>query len=263
MIKLSACIEMLFNEVGFYDRFEAAKNAGLDAVEFWRWTGKDIGRIKELKDKYKLVISDFCVAAEGDELADEFNAKRLLYRGVDKAFKHAVEQTIPLAKQLDTQTLIVTVGQERNDVTRYEQHANIVLNLKAAASLLEDAGIILVVEPLNVLANHRGYFLPSSYEAFEIVEEVGSPNVKILYDIYHQQISEGNIIPTIQKYSELIGHFHTADVPGRHELGTGELNYRNIFAAIDKTGYDKYVGMEYAPTKNTAETVKEALALTK
>lgn len=262
MIKLSACIEMLFREVDFYDRFEAAKNAGLDAVEFWGWNGKDIARIKELKNKYGLVVSAFCISAEGDDLAKEFNEKRLVYRGADKAFKHAVEQTIPLAKELDTQSLIVTVGQERNDATRYEQHANIVLNLKAAAPLLEDAGVVLVVEPLNVLTNHRGYFLPSSYEAFEIVEEVGSPNVKILYDVYHQQISEGNIIPTIQKYSDLIGHFHTADVPGRHELGTGELNYRNIFAAIDKTGYDRYVGMEYSPTKDSAETVKEALALT-
>lgn len=252
---------MLFGEYPFYDRFEAAKNAGLDAVEFWSWCGKDIPRIKELKAKFQLPIAAICVSAQNPEYADEFNSKRLLVRDGIPAFVKAVEESATVAKELDVQTLIVTVGQERDDMTRYEQHANIVLALKAAAPVLADAGIILVVEPLNVLCNHRGYFLPSSYEAFEILEETGSPNVKLLYDIYHQQISEGNLIPTIRKYSSLIGHFHTADNPGRHEPGTGEINYANVFKAIDETGYKAYVGLEYSPTKSTSETIASTRAL--
>jgi hydroxypyruvate isomerase len=135
--------------------------------------------------------------------------------------------------------------------------------LKHVAPLFEDAGVTLVVEPLNILSNHMGYYLSSSYEAFEICNVVGSPRVKVLYDIYHQQISEGNLIPTIRKYFDLIGHLHVADVPGRHEPGTGEINYKNVFKAISDLGYDKYVGLEYSPTINTAETVKNVIELCK
>ena len=137
------------------------------------------------------------------------------------------------------------------------------MQLKNVAPLFEDAGVTLIVEPLNILCNHVGYYLDSSYEAFEICNEVGSPNVKVLYDIYHQQISEGNLIPTIRKYFDLIGHFHVADVPGRNEPGTGEINYRNVFKAIEDLGYDKYVGLEYEPTIDTAETIRKVLELCK
>ncbi|NLA77243.1 MAG: hypothetical protein GX851_05355, partial [Clostridiales bacterium] len=99
----------------------------------------------------------------------------------------------------------------------------------------------------------------SSYEGFGIVREVGSGNVKLLYDIYHQQITEGNLIPNIIKNIGLVGHFHAADNPGRHEPGTGEINYKNVFSAIDKSGYDGYIGLEYEPTLNSAESLKSLI----
>lgn len=263
MVKLSACIEMIFNNLPFCERMAAAKSAGLNAVEFWGWTGKDLPAIKETAEKNGLAIAAFCVSGAGSAHADEFNAKRLLDRtGID-AFKKVTEESIEKAKFLDCQTLIVTVGQERNDITRFEQHTNIVLALRAVAPLLRDSGVTMVVEPLNTLVNHRGYYLASGYEAFSIIEEVGCPNVKLLYDVYHQQISDGNVIDNITKHIDLIGHFHIADVPGRHEPGTGELNYRNIFKAIDAAGYKRYVGMEYHPSIDHAETVRSTLALTK
>ncbi|MBR5261383.1 MAG: TIM barrel protein, partial [Oscillospiraceae bacterium] len=117
--------------------------------------------------------------------------------------------------------------------------------------------------PLNVKVDHPGYYLTSSAEAFELVREAGSPNVKVVFDIYHQQISEGNIIPNIRKNIGLIGHFHAADNPGRMEPGTGELNYRKIFAEIDSLGYRGFVGLEYKPSKASAETVADVIALTK
>lgn len=265
MLKFSSCIEILYGEADFYDRLELAKKTGLPAVEFWSWENKDIGLIKEKKDQFNLDIAAMCVGTKNPDYAGTFNAKRLLYRDHDAidAFVSAVNESIAVADSLDCKTLIITVGQERNDVTRYEQHANIVLCLKAAAPILEDAGITIVIEPLNTLCNHRGYFLPSSYETFEICDEVNSPNIKVLYDIYHQQITEGNIIPTITKHIEQIGHFHLADVPGRHEPGTGELNYHNIFKAIEATGYDHFVGFEYLPTKPTDETVKYIFEISK
>ena len=260
MLKLTACIDMLYRELDFYDRFAAAKKAGLDAVEFWGFTGRDLARVREECDKNELTLAAVCVGGTG-EAADRFNSRRLLYRdGIDD-FVEVTKQSAKAAELLGCKTFIITVGQERDDATRYEQHANIVLALKAAAPIFEDAGLVMVVEPLNVLCNHRGYFLPSSYEAFEILEEVGSPAIKLLYDIYHQQISEGNLIPTIEKNISLIGHFHVADNPGRHEPGTGEINYRKVFETIHKLGYDKYIGLEYSNTIDTTETIRHTLEL--
>lgn len=257
MIKLSACIEMLYGEYGFYDRFQAAAKDGLNAVEFWGWCGKDLGKIKELAFENNLTVSAFCVSSE----EEEFNRKRLLYRDGISAFIEASKISIKKAIDMNTPSLIVTTGNERNDITRYEQHSNIVLALRAAAPYFEEAGITLVLEPLNVITDHRGYYLWSAYESFEIIEEVGSPAVKLLYDIYHQQISDGNLIANITKNIDKIGHFHTADVPGRHEPGSGEINYKNVFSAIDKAGYEKFVGLEFSPTKSTSEAIKTTIEL--
>jgi hydroxypyruvate isomerase len=117
------------------------------------------------------------------------------------------------------------------------------------------------VEPLNIAVNHKGYYLYSSAEGFDIIRAVGSPNVKLLYDIYHQQVTEGNLIQTITENIELIGHFHVADVPGRHEPGTGEINYANVLKAIDETGYNGYVGLEYAPKASALESLRKVKAL--
>ncbi len=260
MLKLSACIDLLYRELDFYDRFAAAKAAGVDAVEFWNFNGRDLARVREECDKNSLTLAGACVCGYG-EANDRFNKTKLLYREGIEDFLAVCRDTVEASKTLNCKTFIVTVGQERNDATRYEQHTNIVLALKAAAPIFEDAGLTMVVEPLNTLCNHKGYFLPSSYEAFSILEEVDSPAVKLLYDIYHQQISEGNLIPTITKNINLIGHFHVADNPGRHEPGSGEINYVNVFKTIDSLGYDKFVGLEYTPTADTSASIRSTLSL--
>ena len=116
---------------------------------------------------------------------------------------------------------------------------------------------MLVIEPLNTYVDHAGYYLWSSDEAFQIVGEVNSPNIKVLFDIYHQQIMEGNIIPRIRKNINSIGHFHAAGSPGRHELDSGEINYPNIFEAIGEAGYTGYIGLEYFPLKDAVEGLKK------
>ena len=156
--------------------------------------------------------------------------------------------------------LITQVGPDTGDA-RDRQHESIVKGLTAGAAILGSAGVTVMIEPLNTKVDHPGYYLTSSAEAFGIVRAVGSPNVKVVFDIYHQQISEGNIIPNIRKHSGLIGHFHAADNPGRTEPGTGELNYRKVFKAIEETGYSQYVGLEYRPSKASAETVADVIGL--
>ena len=123
--------------------------------------------------------------------------------------------------------------------------------LTVAASPVPHAEILEFVKP--ALAK----------EGVDIVREVGSPNVKLLYDIYHQQISEGNVIDTITANIGAISHFHMGDVPGRHEPGTGELNYRNVFKKIEALGYKGFVGMEFAPVCDPAKAVKDTMALAK
>jgi hydroxypyruvate isomerase len=118
-----------------------------------------------------------------------------------------------------------------------------------------------VLEPLNTKVDHAGYYLQTAKEGFEILDEVASPAVKMLFDIYHHQIMEGNVIQDITKNISKIAHFHVADVPGRHEPGTGEINYANVFRAIAGSGYQGFVGLEFKPSKSAEETLKDVLKL--
>ncbi|MFZ2014706.1 MAG: TIM barrel protein, partial [Nocardioides sp.] len=135
----------------------------------------------------------------------------------------------------------------------------LVENLKRAAEVVEPLGISLCLEALNTLVDHAGYFLNSARLGFEVVREVGSPQVKLLYDVYHMQIMEGNLIATINEHVGAIGHFHSAGVPGRHELFTGELDYRNIIKAVDAAGYQGYFGLEYWPTYDQRQSLADTL----
>ena len=176
-------------------------------------------------------------------------------------FLGELRRALAAAERLDCRCLIATTGNELAGIPRSAQREAVVLALRAAAPLCEAAGVTLVLEPLNVLVDHRGYFLPGSAEAFAILDEVGSPAVKLLYDVYHQQITEGNLISTITANVGKIGHVHVADVPGRHEPGTGEINYANVLRALDAAGYGGYVGLEYLPRADAAETLQAVKSL--
>lgn len=249
MLKFSACIEMIFREEPFLDRIDRVAEAGLQAFEFWGWQNKDLDGIVARKEKLGL---DVAAIVGGSGIVDPASKDK---------FVSDIRESIKVARRLGCSRLIVTTGNELPGVPRAAQHASIVECLKAAAPLAEDAGVVLVLEPLNVLVNHKGYYLATSAEGFEILREVGSPAVKLLYDIYHQQITEGNLIATIEANIGEIGHFHVADVPGRHEPGTGEINYSNVFRRIGALGYSGFVGLEYSPSKDAAQTLQEVLAL--
>ena len=248
MSKLSVCIEMIFTDMPERDRFFAVRRAGIGAAEIWGWQHRDTDLLYRASQESGVVLSSMCVGTKNEELAAQYARTPLTAFGSDKVFPLVVKDSVEAAKRLGVKNLIVTVGQEQPGVTRDEQHVNIVHALTAAAGLFEDNGITAVIEPLNTVVDHRGYYLSSSGEAAEILGEVSSKNVKMLFDIYHQQITEGNVIRNIERYLPLIGHFHVADNPGRHEPGTGELNYANIFEKIAQLGYSGYIGLEFAPT---------------
>ena len=236
--RLSICIEALFTKVPFVQRIEEVKKVGATALEFWSWRGKDLDAIARKKDELGLDVAGFSCDTGG----------ALVAAGSKDKFVPALKESIATAKKLAAKRMIVTVGQEIKGVERAEQHKSIVEALKAGAPVAEEAGITLCLEPLNVLVNHKGYYLATSAEGFTIIDEVGSPNVLLLFDIYHQQITEGNLTRNICSNIDKIGHFHVANNPGRHEPAIGEINYHYLFTQIRKAGYKHYLGLEFTPS---------------
>ena len=248
MIRLSACIEMLFREYSFEERPAAAKAAGLEAIEFWGWTNKNLDELAGAVKAAGVAVAVCGIGTKDERRAEEIKTYGLLDKRNAKIFAENLQETIEVVRPLGVPTLIATTGKELAGVPREAQHEAIIEALKTAAPVAEKAGVTIVLEPLNILVNHKGNYLYSSHEAADILKTVGSPRVKMLFDIYHQQITEGNIISNLTEYMPLIGHIHTADNPGRHEFGTGEINYKSVFKAIDASGYKGYTGLEYSPT---------------
>jgi hydroxypyruvate isomerase len=246
MIKLSVCVEMIFADRPFKERVDRVAEAGLGAFEFWDWPAKDINLINERRQFHNLEVAAFIMEPRG----------RLVHADASAELKEGVSRSIAIAQILGCRNLIVLVGRELPALSRQEQHDNIVHGLKHVAPLAEDAGVTLLIEPLNVIVDHAGFYLSSSQEVFQIVEEVGSPNVKVLFDVYHQQISEGNLIANITEHLDLIGYLHVADVPGRHEPGTGEINYANVMQQVNEAGYNGYVGLEYQPASDSFQSLR-------
>jgi hydroxypyruvate isomerase len=168
---------------------------------------------------------------------------------VDKQY-HAdfladVDRAVEIHKIIGNECATVTSGVAVPNLTFSEQTANCVEAFKRAAEKVEKTRMVLVLEPLNIRVDHAGYFVVFSDHGAEIVERVNHPNFRLLFDIYHQQISEGNLINHIRKHWDRIGYFQVGDVPGRREPGTGEVNWRNVFKAIHEKGYKGILGMEH------------------
>jgi hydroxypyruvate isomerase len=243
----SPSLEILYrgDQLTFGQKMKAAYDLGFKAYEFWGWESKDLNEIAELQQAYSMKLASFC--AKPIPLVDP--SKR-------SAFLEALEQSVAAAKQLDCNFLIVLTGDELEGVSRAEQQESVIEGLRASVPIIANAGVTLILEPLNTIVDHKGYYLNTTEQAVHIINEVGNEQVKVLYDIYHQQITEGNLIPNITNHYDAIGYFHLADHPGRHEPGTGEINYTNVLAVIKRLGYKGYIGVEYAPTINTAESLK-------
>ena len=183
------------------------------------------------------------------------------FRMTDPALRTAwldgLKESCEAAKKLGVKRLITQVGPDTG-APRAQQHASIVAALRDARPILEDSGVTIMIEPLNTYVNHPEYYLWSSVEGFEIIREVDHPLVKVVYDIYHQQVMEGNIIPNVTNNLDCIAHLHSAGHPGRHELQYGESDYKVIFAAVDKAGYKGACGLEYSPLLEPEESLRLA-----
>ena len=243
-MKYSVCVDALFWGLDFIEAMKTVKECGIDSIEFWGWDSKDIGTICKAKDALGMKIIGCCTK--------EFN---LVDPEKRSAYIDGLSASISVANKLGASCLITQVGDDTG-APRSEQKQSIIDGLRSCVPILKETGITLLVEPLNTLVDHKGYFLSSSEEAFDIIKAVGSDHVKVLFDIYHQQITEGNLINNIKENIKLIGHFHAAGNPGRNELNKGEINYQNIFAEIQKLEYDGYAGLEFFPTADAKEAIK-------
>lgn len=248
-MRLCVPIPCFFTNIDFISALKTIGGLGFDAVETYAWKGLDLNAVKEACDESGVELLSICTT--------EFRMTDPQYRTL---WLDGLKETCEAANKLGVKKLITQVGPDTG-APRKDQHDNIVTTLKEAIPILEAAKVTIMIEPLNTIVNHPGYYLWSAVEGFEIIREVNNPYVKVIYDIYHQQIMEGNIIPNIVDNLDCIAHLHAAGHPGRHELKLGENNYKFIFDEVDKAGYTGACGLEYKPTMNSVESLKEARRL--
>lgn len=259
-MKFSCCIEMIYLEYDFVDRIRKAKEDGFEYFEFWNWDNKDIPAIKKVMEETGMKLAAFQGNSAG-RMCDAQDA------GI---YMEGVKKGIEVAKELNAVNMFLMSDIMQEDrsvkpfdrpVTDEEKRAASMAILKQVAQLLEGTNITAIIEPLNTYVDHAGYSLCHTAPAVAMLKELNSDHVKLLYDAYHMQIMEGNIIDTIKANAQYFGHFHIADVPGRYQPGTGELNYSNILTALNETGYDRICGFECTPKGADSSTVmKELLA---
>ena len=243
MPKLAANLTLMFNEFDFLDRFAAAAKAGFKAVEFLFPYEHDKNVIKQKLDENNLLLvlhnlpagnwanGERGIGCHSDRVA-EFQA------GVDKALEYA--------SALNCKQLNCLAGVRPSGLDPIDARETFVKNLQFAAVRLKAAGIKLLIEAINT-RDIPGFFLCNTQQAVDIIKAVGSDNLFVQYDIYHMQIMEGDLAPTIEKHLKLIPHMQLADTPGRHEPGTGEINYGYLLPHIDTLGYQGWIGCEYKP----------------
>jgi len=247
MPKFAANLTMLFTELPFLDRFEAAKNVGFTAIEFLFPYDYEKQQIADLLHTHNLQLVLHNLPAgnwAGGERGIAAHPSRI------DEFREGVDRAIDYATTLKAPQLNCLAGIVKEDATQARQ--TLVENLRYAADRLQEAGIRLLLEPVNT-RDIPGFFLSRTDQALAIIDDTGSKNLKLQYDIFHAQVMEGNLAETIEKNLPRIGHLQLADNPGRHEPGTGEINYDFLFRHIDKLGYAGWIGCEYKPANTTLE----------
>ena len=249
MPKFAANLSMMFNEVEFLDRFAAAAEAGFTGVEYLFPYAWDQTELAERLSKAGLTQVLFNMPP-GDWDAGE-RGLAILPKRVEE-FRAGVGIAIDYAKALGCTQLHAMAGLAPEGADPAELRKTYVENLRYAADQAGGAGIRVLIEAINT-RDMPGFYLNTSRQALEIIDEVGSENLFFQYDIYHMQVMEGDLAPTLEAHLGKIAHLQLADTPGRHEPGTGEINYPFLFGHLDRIGYDGWIGCEYKPATTTAE----------
>ena len=247
----------MFTEVDFLDRFAAARANGFEAVEClfpYAWPAAAIAEQLE-RNRLMLVLHNLppgnWAAGERGMACDPARVSE---------FRDSVALALAYAPVLGVRRLHCLAGLLPAGVTREQAHATYVGNLRFAAARLQEHGIDLLIEPINTF-DMPGYFLTGSAQAASIIAECGADNLYLQYDMYHMQRMEGELAAGIARHMPIIGHMQLADVPGRHEPGTGDIGYPALFTLIDELGYAGWIGCEYHPLGETAAGLEWLSAL--
>ncbi|ARM89723.1 hydroxypyruvate isomerase protein [Rhizobium sp. CIAT894] len=252
MRRYSACIEWLFAEedASFPDRIRRARAGGLTAVEFWRWTDKDLDAIEAALDETGLAVTSL-VAEPMIALTDAGNRQ---------AWLKGLADSVTVAQRLGVPVLIAQAGNDLAGLSRAEQRLALTETLKAGADILAGSGVRLGVEPLNIRIDHIGYFLDSTREGLDIIDDVARTEIGIVYDIYHSAVMDERTEEVLDSRLDRVFHVHVADHPGRNEPGSGGIDLAHRLGWIFANGYDGAVGLEYRPTRPGADAVRAAIA---
>ncbi len=231
-------VETWFRRLPLLDRIRASADLGFDAVEMWGLGGKDLEATAKLCEELKVEIAQFTAWGFVPGLNDAAN---------HGAFVTAVEEATRAAAILKARKATVVGGNDLPGLTQAEMHENIIAGLKLAAPIAEEAKLMLILEPMNIRVDHAGHCLYGSPDAVRICREVDSPMVKINWDLYHMQISEGDLCGRMKDGLDQIGYLQLADHPGRKEPGTGEIHYPRVLREAKALGYADIIGLECWP----------------
>jgi len=245
---LACNMESWWTDLDFMQRFERAAEAGFSSIEFWEHNknNRNMNAVATLAKKLDLNIVQF-TGWGGPSLADTSH---------HYDFIETMKRVTEIAHQLNAPMFTVVGHQTLKTISQADSLANLSLALETAAPILEDAKKMLILEPFNPV-DHQGHFLNGSADALRICREINSPFIKINWDLYHMQLTEGNIVENLYAGIDQIGYIQVADIPGRHQPGSGELNYNFIFNAIDAIGYKGPIGLECWPENNNEKRAIE------
>lgn len=248
MTRYSACIEWLFasEAPAVPDRIHAAKAAGISGIEFWRWSNKDLDAVQTALAQTGLPMAGILCEPIVQVTDPETHS----------AFLDGVRASLLAALKLGAPMMIAQAGDDRAGIPREAQHAALVKVLKEAADILKGSGVILALEPLNDRVDHPGYYLTSTVEGLDIIDEVDRPEVKLLYDIYHSAMMGEQIEDVLDGRLDRVVHVHLADTQGRGEPGSGTLDWRARLDWLSSHGYAGFVGLEYRPTGSTEDSLR-------
>jgi hydroxypyruvate isomerase len=252
MPRFAANLSMLFTEVPFLERFSRARAAGFTAVEYlfpYDWPAEQLAEQLREQGLTQVLFN----LPPGDWQAGERGIACLPDRVEE--FRAGVDQGITYARVLGNRQLNCLAGLKPADLDGQIAWETLVANVQYAADRFADAGLTLCLEAINSRVDMPGFMLDTTGKVMALLEELDADNVRLQYDVYHMQIMEGDVIRTMECLLPWIGHIQFADNPGRHEPGSGEINFSNVFAALDRMGYQGWVSAEYRPSLETEDTL--------
>jgi hydroxypyruvate isomerase len=251
--KFAVNIEMWFRRLPFMERIKASAALGFPAYEFWPYEPhrQRLDEIAELSKELGIACAQFTAWGFSPGMNDPKN---------HDAFVEKMEDACPAAKRLNCKLITVVAGDDIRGMSQRDMHENVIKALKSAVPICEKHDVTMILEPMNIRVDHKGHCLYGSTDALRICREVNSKALKINWDLYHMQISEGDLSGHLKEGIDQIGYLQLADHPGRNEPGTGEVHYNRVLKQAYDLGYRGFVGLECVPKADELTAAKRVAA---